>query len=110
METIAMVQAEADEVARRLAELKRKLKSLKAAERMRRRHADPAYAEKLQAGMRAMLADPVRREAFRAAKREAARRRANTLPPMTDDQRSSYRKLRRHGIDRGEAILTVVGA
>jgi hypothetical protein len=110
MRTIAIVQAERDVAAGKLAELKRELKSLKAAERMRQRHLDPAYAEKLREGMRAMLADRERRESFIRSEREAARRRLNILPPMTDDQRLKYHKLRRHGIDRGEAILTVVGA
>lgn len=110
MRTPAIVQLEIDAVETTLASLKRERKSLKAAERMQRRHADPAYAAKLRDGMRAMLADPERRAEWMRAEREAARRRSNTLPPMTPDQRLAYRKLQRLGIERGEAILSVVGA
>lgn len=110
MRTIALVQSQLDAAEELVRVLKRERKSLAAAQRMRERHQDPAYKDRLTAGMHAMLADPVRRAAFVASERKAARFRRKGLPPMTIEQRRQYDKVRGHGADRADAILAVFGA
>lgn len=58
--------------------------------------------------MRALRSDPelmARREAAAAAATRGGRRA--TLPPLSARERMDYRKMRRHGVDRGAALAAL---
>lgn len=84
--TLEAIEAMLAEWEPRLRELRRRRGYIKIAQKLRAQRGDPAYRQHM---------------------REVAARRSRSLPPMSEEQRYTYDKLRRNGISRDEALRTL---